>query len=190
MTTAVKEKHCTKCDQTKKAVEFSANSARPTGLGDWCKDCNNKFIALFRDKVNTFLLNWKEANNLDCSRKDAAILYGVKNQRNIDNFKSKIVVTETGCHIYTGYAFSNGYGGFNVHIESGMHSVCVKAHRFAFALEYGWLPTGRSGNTKDGIVLNHRCHNRLCQNPDHLEAVTVAVNNSPAKRKPKSLQSA
>ena len=28
----------------------------------------------------------------------------------------------------------------------------------------------------EGLVIDHKCRNRLCCNPDHLEAVTQAVN--------------
>jgi hypothetical protein len=44
----------------------------------------------------------------------------------------------------------------------------VSAHRKYYALYKGPIPTG--------LVIDHLCRNTLCVNPDHLEAVTQAVN--------------
>jgi len=45
----------------------------------------------------------------------------------------------------------------------------VRVHRAAYELAHGSIPAG--------LHLDHRCRNRLCCNPDHLEAVTQAENN-------------
>jgi hypothetical protein len=56
----------------------------------------------------------------------------------------------------------------------------VGAHVAVFELLVGPVPSG--------YHLDHRCRNTLCVNPDHLEAVTVAVNakRGIAGRSPKS----
>jgi hypothetical protein len=185
--TTIETKVCTKCSEERPASNFYSSVASPDGLYFWCRDCASVTNATNRERVNEFLLNWKSNKGYDISRKDAAILYGSQNEKNIQSFKARVIETEDGCHLFTGSTFHNGYGNFNVWISTGMQSVAVRAHRFAFYLSNGWLPQGISGNVKDGIVLNHKCHNRRCVNPEHLEAVTVKINCSPAKRKPKEL---
>jgi len=130
-----------------------------------------------------------QENYPDLSHRDGAILHGIKNQYVIDTFNSKIVKTEDGCEVFVGSTYYNGYGRFGVHVEKGMASVTVRAHRFAFALAHGWLPKGRTGNTSDGMVLNHTCHNRRCVAVAHLEAIPHRINSSPLKRKPKEVAS-
>jgi hypothetical protein len=123
------------------------------------------------------------------SHRDGAILHAAKNQDVVDTFNSKVIETEDGCHLFVGSTYYNGYGRFGVFVEKGMASVTVRAHRFAFAIANGWLPKGRTGNTSDGMVLNHTCFERRCVNPLHLEAVPHRVNSSAMKRKPKLIVS-
>lgn len=47
-------------------------------------------------------------------------------------------------------------------------------HRVAWELTYGLIP--------DGLVIDHLCRNRRCSNPDHLDAVTMAVNTQRGDR--------
>ncbi len=74
-----------------------------------------------------------------------------------ERFWSRVERSET-CWIWRGATATNGYGRFvagNVH-----HPV----HRFAWQAIRGDLPAGSQ--------LDHRCHQRLCVNPDHLRPVT------------------
>ena len=90
------------------------------------------------------------------------------------------------CHEWQGKKNHSGYGVFNVYSKELNEVIVVKAHRFAYAAEYGFdkLPAGISHNPD--FVINHLCHNRACVNPWHLEVITLSENSSSAKRKPKA----
>jgi len=53
------------------------------------------------------------------------------------------------------------------------HTVCV--HRVVYTLVSGYIPGKKQ--------IDHRCKNRLCVNPDHLEMVTHRENQR-RKRRP------
>lgn len=76
------------------------------------------------------------------------------------------------CWIYHGFRDKDGYGQFNaiskVRIE--------KAHRYAWILFYGVIPTDRE--------LDHLCGVTSCVRPCHLDLVTHQVNILRAKSKP------
>jgi hypothetical protein len=67
-----------------------------------------------------------------------------------------------GCWLWKGSKNSSGYG-FLYHDGASQ-----AAHRVAYTLVKGQIP--------EGLELDHRCRNRLCCNPDHLEPVTRAEN--------------
>jgi|SRR6185312_307881 len=68
-----------------------------------------------------------------------------------------------GCWLWPGRALSkNGYGVLTWKGKSKY------AHRLAYELTYGAIPAG--------LHIDHRCRNRLCFNPKHLEAVTAQEN--------------
>ena len=72
-------------------------------------------------------------------------------------------VDKTGdCWIWTAAQDGKGYGGF----WDGEQR--QKAHRVAYELMVGLIPTG--------LCLDHLCRNTLCVNPAHLEVVTQRVN--------------
>lgn len=58
---------------------------------------------------------------------------------------------------------SDGYGQFMIR-----HNRIVLAHRLAYELMIGPIPTG--------LTIDHLCRNRVCVNPSHLEPVTVKEN--------------
>lgn len=69
------------------------------------------------------------------------------------------------CWIWTANKVRNGYGTLGA---GGKYGGMVLAHRTAYELEVGPIPTG--------IQLDHLCRNRACVRPSHLEPVTQREN--------------
>lgn len=69
---------------------------------------------------------------------------------------------ETGCINWTGQVVNWGYG--RVTIDRKVYAV----HRVFYEIFKGPIP--------EGMQVDHICRNRLCQNPDHLQAVTKSEN--------------
>jgi len=135
------------------------------------------------------------------SKKDLAIKVKIEDEACAERFFNKVLIQHNdldeveedfyymeiykACHIWQGEVDNKGYGRFDLYLKDLGHAG-VKAHRFAFAYEFGFdaLPAGAMGG-EGRKVLNHLCHNRLCVNPYHLEVITNDENLSPEKRKPK-----
>jgi hypothetical protein len=68
----------------------------------------------------------------------------------------------TRCWIWTG-ATAKGYGQFSL---GGRRDGLIRAHRYSWALIYGPLSE----------QIDHRCHVKLCVNPEHLRPATNKQN--------------
>ena len=123
--------------------------------------------------------------SIKLSNKDKAIQYGITDNSVIDRFKSKLVLKPTGCVEYQGarWDYRDKYRPFAITLKTspnqkrGMH-VKVKAHRFAYALHYGFdaLPKAGDPFTGQSKVINHICNNSKCVNPKHLNVLTSIEN--------------
>ena len=78
-----------------------------------------------------------------------------------ERFWAKVEKTET-CWNWTAADDGYGYGAVGV----GPH--VRKAHRVAYELTRGEIPAG--------MLIDHKCHNRRCVNPDHLQVATSKEN--------------
>src|SRR5438445_7913613 len=83
-------------------------------------------------------------------------------KKEIERFWSSASPNESGCLVWGGSVSSNGYGA--VYLQGRRY----RAHRLAYELRKGIIPAGKQ--------LDHLCRNRLCINPEHLEAVTQKEN--------------
>jgi len=74
------------------------------------------------------------------------------------------LIRATGCWEWQGATDKTGYGKFRTADSRRM----LKAHRFAYKLLVGPIPTG--------LLVLHRCDNPPCCNPEHLYVGTHAEN--------------
>lgn len=75
---------------------------------------------------------------------------------------SQIKQGQNGCWVWTGPIGTNGYGIMSYRWRT------FNTHRLAYQEVKGPIP-------KD-LEIDHLCMNKLCQNPQHLEAVTHKEN--------------
>ncbi len=72
------------------------------------------------------------------------------------------VVSDNGCWNWIGAKSERGYG------RLGVDGKTLFAHRFYYEKYKGAIP--------HGLVIDHRCRNPSCVNPEHLDVVTQAEN--------------
>ena len=84
-----------------------------------------------------------------------------------ERFWEKVQKTgHSDCWVWMSSKNGRGYGTFAMNKDG--HQSTKLAHRVAYELEIGPIP--------NGLSLDHRCRNRLCVNPAHLEPTTIREN--------------
>ena len=79
------------------------------------------------------------------------------------NFWKKVNKTDT-CWLWTGYCRSDGYA------RVGINKQFQYIHRITWFLTGNIIP--------EGHIIRHKCRNRNCCNPEHLETGTYTENQS------------
>jgi hypothetical protein len=82
-----------------------------------------------------------------------------------ERIEARVIKTDH-CWFWTAHVNAGGYGIINITTQGGKKSRL--AHRVSYEAFVGPIP--------DGMVLDHRCRNRACVRPDHLEPVPHEVN--------------
>lgn len=81
----------------------------------------------------------------------------------IDRFLN-LIEKKDSCWFWKGWTNDGGYGYFRAIANVPQ----VRAHRFAYEFFKGLIPMG--------FTIDHLCRNRICVNPEHLEAVSLREN--------------
>lgn len=94
-----------------------------------------------------------------------------------NRFKARIVFKENGCFELLAKPNKDGYSYFRIGV--GDNGVMSLSHRAS------WLFSGMK--ITKGLVLDHKCRNRMCINPHHLREVSRRTNtlensNSPSAK--------
>lgn len=79
----------------------------------------------------------------------------------------------TGCRLWTGSRSSQGQYG-TIWLDGRPQFV----HRVAYEAANGSIPAGSIQHESESVEIHHICENRLCIEPNHLEALTRNEHNA------------
>lgn len=142
---------------------FRKSTHHSTGLEPQCRKCKANYnTAYTRGKLNvnsrSKSLVGRFLKALEASPEAA-----------LEVLRGESTLTESGCWEWGMSTASGGYGTFRVSRANRPKNLpqFTLVHRWAF-----WLSTGEV--TTDTI--HHKCSNRICFNPEHLEKATLRNN--------------
>jgi hypothetical protein len=81
-------------------------------------------------------------------------------EKQIANFKAKLVLDESGCLLWQGSKIGIGHGQIRIGSQKNGTRKLALVHRLAYFLEHGVLP--------DDLLVRHTCDTPACCLPAHL----------------------
>lgn len=119
-------------------------------------DCQN-----FNKAFSTHSSNIKYGRGKYCSP-ECHYAHRTTKEPIIDKLKSRIDISINGCWEWNSTIDSKGYGMISI------NGKIQRAHRVAYSSFVGQIP--------DGLLIMHKCDNRKCCNPSHLQPGTAKDN--------------
>lgn len=177
-------KTCGRCGEQQTEGNFCKNKNTPDGLWIYCRECESArrkpHNARYRALAQEFYEDNKQPHE---TRRDFAIRYFCETEGvvGLSNLLANWVAfnPETECYEWTGSVNETGYGEFGVTLQTTpVTTIVVKAHRLVWALSSGDLPPSKKRLSAAQKVLDHKCSNRKCVNPLHLQVVPMDFNSS------------
>jgi len=109
-----------------------------------------------------------EARRQNREMAHAQVLAALSDPATVKSFTRRIAAPNAlGCMLWTGEITDALYGVFRIAKPGGKKSLKVRAHRFAFAIANGFMPS-------EDVL--HSCDRRICCNPRHLRIGNRADN--------------
>lgn len=99
----------------------------------------------------------------------------VNNLIRLAKWLSQVTITDNGCWEYHPEKY-NDYVAIKVYKCDYFNSSSTQLHRFVYAVVYDQFLTPQN-------VIMHKCDNRICINPYHLQLGTIQENNADRTKK-------
>lgn len=175
-------KTCSRCREAQPDANFCKNRRSSDGLNNRCRSCESARKKPYNEAQRVLAEAYYQDNRQkDETRRDFAISYFVKSQgvTGLSNLLATWVDFDpvSECYNWKGSLNNKGYGTYGVVLPTEpLSTIAVKAHRLVWALASGDLPQSNARQSGVDQVLDHKCRNRKCVNPLHLQVTTHSHN--------------